>query len=425
MSRSPAVTQVPFGDPSPFRSDVSICTVEAMPTSRTRSRQLISGRPARSFLPAAIAAAALFARPVPGQLPSSLRTVQPVSAPRFPLPPEPATADSTHFSFIFYGGMRGRADGEEIAFEHSLVVQTMIDTINARKGGSEPIRFILSNGDAVLDGRDPKQWNISWLPLVDRLTTEGGLPFYMAAGNHDVTESPNVNNAGRRDGMTNYLRATARLIPANGSPRRLGGYPTFTVGYGNTFIITFDSNIGDDRRQFEWVKGQLDSLDRKRYPHVIAMAHHPAFSSGLHGGPVIERPTASIRNRWMPLFRKHHVRLLLVGHDHLYEHWVERYRDSTGWHRLDQIVSGGGGSPLYVFRGEPDVGGYVKNGAADSVRVDHVVRPGRSPSENPYHFTVIHVDGDQLTLEVIGVAGGESFRPYGTPRVSLNDPPRP
>ena len=346
-----------------------------------------------------------------------------MTAPRVPLPPEDRTADSTRFSFIFYGGMRGRADGEEIAFEHALVAQAMIDTIAARRTSPDPIRFILSNGDAVLDGRDPRQWNVSWLPIVDRLTSEGGLPFYMAAGNHDVTESGNPNASGRRDGLMNYFRAVAKLIPANGQARRLNGYPTFAVGYGNVFVIAFDSNIAEDRKQFEWVQAQLAALDRTRYPIVVAMAHHPAFSSGLHGGPAVERPTVAIRTRWMPLFRRHHVRLLLAGHDHLYEHWVERYRDSTGWYRLDQIVSGGGGSPLYTYRGEPDIAAYLGAGTVDSVRLEHTVRPGPKPADNPYHFTIIHVDGDQLTLEVIGVAGGESFSPYGKPRVSLNDPP--
>ena len=29
----------------------------------------------------------------------------------------------------------------------------------------------------------------------------------------------------------------------------------------------------------------------------------------------------------MPVFRKHHVRMTLTGHDHLMDHWVERYEE--------------------------------------------------------------------------------------------------
>src|SRR6185503_11557557 len=124
-----------------------------------------------------IAAAAACARGAVAQSRSpSMRTVLPVVAARLPLPPEAQTTDSTRFSFIFYGGMRGREDGVEVAFEHMLVAQAMVDTIAARRTTPDPIRFILSNGDAVVDGRDPRQWNVSWAPIVDRLVNEGGLP---------------------------------------------------------------------------------------------------------------------------------------------------------------------------------------------------------------------------------------------------------
>lgn len=54
------------------------------------------------------------------------------------------------------------------------------------------------------------------------------------------------------------------------------------------------------------------------------------------------------------------MELLLTGHEHLYEHWVERYRDSTGAaRRIDQIVTGGG-TPLYSYQGEPDLRSYVR-----------------------------------------------------------------
>ena len=53
------------------------------------------------------------------------------------------------------------------------------------------------------------------------------------------------------------------------------------------------------------------------------------------------------------MFRQYHVRLLLTGHEHLFEHWVERYVDASGPHRMDEIVSGGGGAPLYAYVGEP------------------------------------------------------------------------
>jgi hypothetical protein len=47
----------------------------------------------------------------------------------------------------------------------------------------------------------------------------------------------------RVQGLRNYFAANARLIPPEGSPRRLNGYPTYSFGFGNTFFIAFDSAI--------------------------------------------------------------------------------------------------------------------------------------------------------------------------------------
>jgi hypothetical protein len=124
----------------------------------------------------------------------------------------------------------------------------------------------------------------------------------------------------------------------------------------------------------------------------------------------------------MPLFRRHNVKLLLVGHEHLFEHWVERYVDSTGTQRrIDQIVSGGGGAPLYAYTGEPSLGDYQRADPAARARVEHLVKPGPDPGDNPYHYVVVHVDGTRMWLDVVGVDWGSRFAPYRSARTTLAD----
>jgi hypothetical protein len=219
------------------------------------------------------------------------------------------------------------------------------------------------------------------------------------------------------------MAAFRNLIPPDGSARRLAGYPTYAVGYGNTLAIAFDSNIAADSAQYEWIRAQLEGLDRSRYTNVVVYCHQPAFSSGPHGGAVLENATAVIRAKYMPLFRRHHVRLFFSGHEHLFEHWVERYQDAGGHtYRLDHIVSGGGGAPLYSYQGEPDLREYIRAGATEKVTMEHLVRPGVDPGQNPYHFTLVHVDGDRIRVEIVGVDFGSSFRPYRSKGAELNDP---
>lgn len=349
-------------------------------------------------------------------------TVVAIVPPRNPLPPERASAGITRYSFIVYGDTRGRRDGVDLQYEHSLIVDAMLRVIAARASGPDAVKFILQSGDAVVNGRDPKQWNASFTGLINRLTTEGGVPYFLAPGNHDVTGAAALDNPGRQEGLRNYLRAMAQLIPPDGATRRLDGYPTYAFGYGNAFFLALDSNIAEDSVQFDWARRQLEGLDRRRFPNVLAFFHHPVFSSGPHGAAIVERPTAALRDRWMPLFRQHHVRLLLTGHEHLYEHWVERYRDATGvTRRIDQLVTGGGGAPIYQYRGEPDLRAYVAASGADSARVSHLVRPGPERGDNPYHFVIVHVNGEQLSVELQSVDWGSGYAPYRSNRAVLRD----
>lgn len=362
---------------------------------------------------------------LPAQQPTATPTdtVVAILPPGRPLPPEAASADVTRFSFIAYGDTRGRRDGIDPQYEHSLIVDSMLRSIERYGSTPDAIRFIVQSGDAVVNGRDPRQWNASFVGLINRLTAQGGVPYFLAPGNHDVTSSAELDNPGRRVGLANYLAAMRQLIPPNGATRRLDGYPTYAFGYGNTFVLAIDSNIGADSTQFAWASRQLEGLDRRRYRHIVVVFHHPVFSSGPHGAAIVEPPTAVMREQWMPLFRKHHVRLLITGHEHLYEHWVERYRDAGGkWHRMDQLVTGGGGAPIYPYMGQPDLRAYRASTGLDSARVQHLVRPGPERGDNPYHYVIIHVNGDDLSLQVLSVDWGQGYSPYRSNRAVLSDP---
>jgi calcineurin-like phosphoesterase family protein len=347
--------------------------------------------------------------------------VQVIAAARNPLPPENASAGITKFSYIVYGDTRGRPDGAELQYEHGLVVEAMLGIIKQLETTQYPIRWVIQTGDAVFDGGDARQWNRSFVGLVNRLTTEAGVPYFLAPGNHDVSVADELDAPQRQQGLRNYLQVMSRLIPPDSAQRRLAGYPTYAFGYGNTFVLALDSNIAGDPTQFEWAKRQLEGLDRNRYINVVAVFHHPVFSSGPHGGSRLEPPSAAMRTRYMPLFRAHRVRAVFAGHDHLYEHWVERSMGSTGWHRMDLVVTGGGGAPIYTYQGEPDVSQYLRENQAAGVTLEHVVKPGLDAGDNPYHFVVVRVDGDRMDLQVIGVDWGTGWRPYRSNRTDLND----
>jgi hypothetical protein len=300
------------------------------------------------------------------------------------------------------------------------VVDAMLEKIRSLASTPFPVRFVVQSGDAVVAGRDGAAWNVSFIPIVERITRTAGLPFFFAVGNHDVTGMP-VGDPVRMPGLRNALAATSKLIPPEGSPRRLNGYPTYAFGYGNVFVIVLDSNIASDPEQLAWVANELEHLDRARFKHVVAVFHHPVLSSGPHGGVAIEPPTLAMRNLYEPLFRRHHVRMTITGHDHFFDHWVQRYDANGTTYRMDDIVTGGGGAPIYSYSGEPDLQAYLAAGAASALRVEHLMKPGPTIADNPHHFVVVQVDGDRLSLEVVGIAG-TTLAPYaGQSHILLSD----
>lgn len=375
-----------------------------------------------AFFAASCAAVAAQRAEVPAAV-----AVKPIAPPARPLPSEEASAAVTRFSFIAYGDTRSGSeagvpgDGQILHPMHSQLVDQMLAKAKALETTPFPVRFVVQSGDAVLRGQIGQMWNVSFSPIIEKLTRGGNLPYFFSVGNHDVSTMP-AGSPSRTQGLQNTLTAMSNLIPQEGSPRRLKGYPTYGFGYGNVFVIALDSNIASDQRQLAWVRDQLAGLDRSRYTHVVAVFHHPPFSSGPHGGDKLEQPSEIIRERYMPLFRRHHVRMIIAGHEHLLDHWVERYRDGGASYRLDEIVTGGGGAPIYTYSSEPDLKAYLAAGAPQNVRVEHLAKPGPNRSDNPHHFVVIQVDGEHLSLEVVAI-GARPFVPYSgrRSRIELED----
>lgn len=356
----------------------------------------------------------------PTPAPSSNTTVRAIQRPKTPLPDEAASAGVTKFSFIVYGDTRGRRDGFEQQYEHSLIVNSAVARIKKAEQSAHPVRFVLQTGDGVANGRIVDQWNVSYVDLINKLTQDGGVHYFLAPGNHDVTSAAVIDDPQRQIGVKNFLAANAELIPPNGSPRRMTDYPVFSFGYGNSFFIAFDSNIAGDEKQLAWVTAQLEGLDRNRYKNVFVYSHHPAFSSGPHGGAKVEGPTRIIRERYMPLFRKHHVRAFFNGHEHYFEHWVERYQDASGKHRLDHVLTGGGGAPLYAYAGDPDTRGYITAYASEKVTLDRIAKPPAEPGGGAFHYVLVQVDGERINLEVVGVDWGANFQPYRSNKADLS-----
>lgn len=109
---------------------------------------------------------------------------------------------------------------------------------------------------------------------------------------------------------------------------------------GNVELFLLDSNaIGD--RQTAWLERRLEASTAR---WKIAAFHHPPYSCGYHAG------NATVAERWVPLFERYGVDLVLSGHEHSYQRFVRR--------GIAYVVHGGGGA--FPYPPGPCPEGYPK-----------------------------------------------------------------
>jgi acid phosphatase type 7 len=161
------------------------------------------------------------------------------------------------------------------------------------------IDFIVLAGDLVDRGNERTNWDHFFLRaalVFDRF------PLMPCVGNHE------------------YLDVGPRLyraffeLPRNG-PRGIDPDLVYSFEVGDACFAVLDSTLAvwdsdAAHLQAEWLD-RLLSQSRARWN--IAIFHHPVYPSH----PWRDMP--ALRRHWVPVFDKHHVDLVLQGHDHAYQ----------------------------------------------------------------------------------------------------------
>jgi hypothetical protein len=148
-------------------------------------------------------------------------------------------------------------------------------------------------------------------PLLD-----AGVTFDLAIGNHD--QALRLSDEGFEE-----IEAEIRLIDTPGR--------YYHRAYGPADVFFLDSSVpglfgARSSEQLEWLDDTLASATRQ---WRIVTLHHPPYSSGRHGS------TPRADEVLVPILERHHVDLVLAGHDHDYERTVPL-------NGVTYVVSGGG-----------------------------------------------------------------------------------
>lgn len=233
-------------------------------------------------------------------------------APQSPVPSPPSTAPTPAadalFRFAVYGDTR---DGHDI---HRKIVEDVLSFQPA---------LVLQTGDLVHHGDDAGEWRI-----FDDITgaMRRQVPYYPARGNHDAAPEGYYEQ-----------RVTRPVLSGN----KL--YYSFEKGSLHFVAIDTQQPLGPESEEGRWLEADLTQAQAAgRF--IVPFFHKAIFSIGPHA---TEDDVLALKPLLHSLFKRHGVRLVFEGHDHIYYRTV---RDG-----ITYVVTGGGGAPLYDGK-HPELG---------------------------------------------------------------------
>jgi hypothetical protein len=220
-----------------------------------------------------------------------------------------------------------------------------------------PYELILHTGDLAYDSGTIEQFEDKVFDVYADLFRS--LPFYPAAGNHEYNT---MQGAPFREVFA---------LPGDGEEK------WYSYDWGQVHFVALDTEA-DYATQAAWLDQDLGASP---LPWKIVYMHRPPYSSGEHGSDL------RLRGLLAPIVEKHHVQLVLAGHDHDYERMIP----ANG---VAYVVTGGGG------RGTYQVGSSAFTAFSEEV----------------IHFVYVEVSTDELVLHAIDATGVE-FDSMVVPRV--------
>ena len=211
-----------------------------------------------------------------------------------------------------------------------------------------PYSLIIHTGDIAYDSGSIGEFEDTVFKMYTPLLRH--LPLFPAPGNHEYRTLKGAP-----------FRAVFSLPGGNAEK-------WYSYDWGRIHFAALDTEA-DYATQVRWLD---DDLTATALPWKIVYFHKPPYSSGEHGSDMALRSTVA------PIFEKHHVQLVLAGHDHDYE----RMHPQQG---VAYIVTGGGGV------GTRPVG----------------TSSFTAFSEDVIHFVYADVRVDELVLHAIDATGAE------------------
>ena len=263
------------------------------------------------------------------------------------------------------------------------------------------VDFIVHGGDMPTDGRRPSHWAKFLEEHKENRPLVSDFPFLPIVGNHERTDD-------KEYGLLNY--------------QAIFEYPPFYVlDFPDAAIFVVDSNliidqyrsidddeqdalfqkwfVSDNSERPAWLEQELASRSQR---FKIVIMHHPIVSVAKHytdwTKPLYGRNLRQKREKLLSVLQQQGVRLVLAGHDHLYEHDTVRLSDYGG-PGTHVAISGGAGAPLRSGTKPSRVAECCQVFSEDGLDVAMIRQM------EIYHYFLVDIDSDKITIHVMEVTG--------------------
>jgi len=249
-------------------------------------------------------------------------------------------------------GALGLVNGVRTSADGGKRTRLMMRDAVYEAANTHQVDFILNVGDICThDGRRPAHWRKFLIENKTQSPLLNEVPYLTAPGNHERTSDTTW-------GMPNYRAVFNKPRCYSRHFRDLSLFVIDSEIICDLYRDTDDDLqeewyrmwlISGDSTQPGWLERELAACDR---PFKIVVMHIPPISFGRHFtdwtgerdyGPRIPEKRRELLN----LLHREGVRLVLAGHEHVYQHNVLALTaDGGGTDSLHVIVSSGGGVPL-------------------------------------------------------------------------------
>jgi hypothetical protein len=271
---------------------------------------------------------------------------------------------------------------------------TIFQLVNERMRDAA-VSMQLFSGDLILLGNEETQFS-QWLDAIwtdpndaTKFLTLGQQLILFVGGNHEA--------------MTTQYYANVAL-PGSGPAAE--SYGSFVVGSAHVLLLDDEAIAGEENSTFAptqlaWIDQDLTlaEADRKNHPFLVVVHHRGDFSTSLHEN---DPDVVATRTALVPLWDKHHVDLVLNGHDHEYE----RSKPVTGPVSAPVVQTSSTAGTTYTICAGAGATSYTPGTTPVAYRQTNAAFGSGTPYVGVY--SLVTFDGGTLTYKAYGLktAGG-------------------